>query len=230
MTTKRRKKRVHFGQIIRENRWYFLPYFLLLTIAVFILTTVPVGNEDLYFVQFRGSIWDDIFKVVTQFAEPIIITIVILSFLFISFRKTLSLLSAIALMLSVSSIAKLIFKHDRPVLYFHKLDRLADLPPVEGLQLLTGDTSFPSGHTMGAFTIYTLVALYTQNKTYGIAFLLLSASVGFSRIYLGQHFLKDVVAGSITGVVIAIFIYHLFERWIHLPKLNRNLLSSFRKK
>ncbi len=219
------------GQIIRENRWFFLSYFLLLTVGVFLVARIPMGNENLYFVSFRGSIWDDIFKSTTKLAEPIVITPIVLATLFISFRKTVSLLATIAITMITVSLAKTFFFHPRPVLYFHKLDRLAELVPVDGVPLLTGHSSFPSGHTMAAFSIFTLLALQSKHKrTIALLFLLLAAAVGFSRIYLGQHFLKDAMVGSIFGVTIALFTFILFERLAHRPRWNRNILSLLKHK
>jgi len=230
MTTKSTKKRMDFGQIIRKNKGYFLPYFLLLTLGVFLLARIPQGNENLYFVLFRGSIWDDIFKLATQLAEPIIILPIILISLFVSFRKTVSIITAITVTLIISGISKALFQHARPVLFFHKLDRLAELVPVEGIQLLTGYSSFPSGHTMAAFSIFTLLAIQAkQKKLFGVIYIILAAAVGLSRIYLGHHFLKDVIVGSIFGVIIALFTYVLFERLANRPKWNRNIKTAFNK-
>lgn len=198
--------------------------------GAFLIIRLPQGDENLYFVLFRGSIWDDFFKLVTQLAEPFAITLVIVYLLFRNFRQAVSLLTAMAVMLLTSAVAKLFFQHYRPALYFNHLHRLEELVPVDGVQLLTGDTSFPSGHTMGAFTIFTLLALQAkQKKLFGVLFLILASGVGLSRIYLGQHFLKDVMAGSILGVVIALIVYVLFERLRDRPKWNRNLIDVFRK-
>lgn len=38
--------------------------------------------------------------------------------------------------------------------------------------------------------------------------------VGYSRIYLGQHFLEDVIAGIITGVASAILVEYLFNLYL----------------
>ncbi len=231
MTTNSRQKRIALGQAIRENRTYFLAYFLLLTLGCFLLVRIPVGNENLYFVQFRGSIWDEIFKITTKLAEPLVIVPIILLSLFISFRKTVSILAVIAITMIITSLAKTFFYHPRPVLYFHQLDRLAELIPVDGAPLLTGHSSFPSGHTMAAFSIFTLLALQSKHKGgIGALFLLLATAVGLSRIYLGQHFLKDAIAGSIFGVTIALVLFVLFERLAHHPKWNRNILTLFKHK
>jgi membrane-associated phospholipid phosphatase len=76
----------------------------------------------------------------------------------------------------------------------------------------SGFNSFPSGHTTSAFALATLLALFSGSKTRGLAFLLIAVGVGYSRIYLGQHFLPDVIAGSVLGTLTAIVIYTLGPR------------------
>jgi membrane-associated phospholipid phosphatase len=71
----------------------------------------------------------------------------------------------------------------------------------------SGLNSFPSGHTTSAFVLATLLALHSKNKITGIGYFLLAALCGYSRIYLGQHFLQDVVAGAYLGVFTALLIY-----------------------
>lgn len=58
--------------------------------------------------------------------------------------------------------------------------------------------SFPSGHTMTAFSI-ALVVSYFYPSLEGPLFFL-AASIAVSRIVLGMHFLSDVLAGIVLGV------------------------------
>src|SRR5450755_2565697 len=60
--------------------------------------------------------------------------------------------------------------------------------------------SFPSGHTMTAFSI-ALVLSYFYPGLEGMLFFL-TLSIAFSRIVLGMHFLSDVLAGIILGVAL----------------------------
>lgn len=70
-----------------------------------------------------------------------------------------------------------------------------------------GWSSFPSGHTVTAFAVATILALHTRNKWISLFYLLLAVGVGYSRIYLGHHFLEDVLAGSIIGVFFAGWVF-----------------------
>lgn len=68
--------------------------------------------------------------------------------------------------------------------------------------------SFPSGHTSGAMLFYGLLAAYlfgrvrTWPARAAIALLALAlvALVGLSRVYLGVHYLSDVLAGVAFGL------------------------------
>lgn len=60
--------------------------------------------------------------------------------------------------------------------------------------------SFPSGHTMTAFSIALVVSYYypaLEGTLFFIAF-----SIAISRIVLGMHFLSDVLAGIVLGVAL----------------------------
>jgi len=50
-----------------------------------------------------------------------------------------------------------------------------------------------------------------------------AATVAFSRIYLGQHFLTDIVAGSLVGTYIASFSYFVIFKKILKIKTKKHL-------
>ena len=60
--------------------------------------------------------------------------------------------------------------------------------------------SFPSGHTMTAFSIALVVSYFYPSLEGPLFFAALST--GISRVVLGMHFLSDVLAGVILGVVL----------------------------
>jgi undecaprenyl-diphosphatase len=60
--------------------------------------------------------------------------------------------------------------------------------------------SFPSGHTMSAFSIALVVSYYYPSLEAPLFFL--AISIGLSRIVLGMHFLSDVLAGMVLGVAL----------------------------
>ena len=62
--------------------------------------------------------------------------------------------------------------------------------------------SFPSGHTMTAFSIALVVSYFYPTLQGPLYFLALS--IGLSRIVLGMHFLSDVLAGAVLGSALGI--------------------------
>jgi undecaprenyl-diphosphatase len=60
--------------------------------------------------------------------------------------------------------------------------------------------SFPSGHTMTAFSIALVVGYFYPSLQGALFFLALSISI--SRIVLGMHFLSDVLAGMVLGAAL----------------------------
>jgi undecaprenyl-diphosphatase len=77
--------------------------------------------------------------------------------------------------------------------------------PVPDDALMTLSTySFPSGHTAGATLFYGLVAAYAMSRTgrhrvraaWVVAWIAAIAVVAFSRVYLGVHYVSDVLAAS----------------------------------
>jgi len=65
--------------------------------------------------------------------------------------------------------------------------------------------SFPSGHSANAFAVATVLAL--TFPWLAPAALLLAASIAASRFVIGLHFLSDVVAGSLLGLLIGATCY-----------------------
>ena len=73
-----------------------------------------------------------------------------------------------------------------------------------------GGYSFPSGHTLHAFTAATSIFMYY--KRMGIAALVFAALIAFSRLYLFVYYPTDILGGLILGIGIAVFVYHLLEK------------------
>jgi membrane-associated phospholipid phosphatase len=72
--------------------------------------------------------------------------------------------------------------------------------------------SFPSGHTATAFTFMLLITLSTKSRFFMLLSLIVAMVVGYSRIYLGQHFPLDV-GGGIVVAVIAVSCAIPLQRW-----------------
>jgi membrane-associated phospholipid phosphatase len=71
---------------------------------------------------------------------------------------------------------------------------------------LKGDGSFPSGHTIAAFSVATIIARrYRTHRWVPYAAYGLASVVGFSRLTLSVHFLSDVFMGGALGYSVSRF-------------------------
>lgn len=73
-----------------------------------------------------------------------------------------------------------------------------DMPPSFSYKGRRMGRSFPSRHVFSAFAIGSLSLVYSV--PIGIAVLLMGCVIGVSRVLLGIHFIRDVLAGLLIGV------------------------------
>lgn len=71
--------------------------------------------------------------------------------------------------------------------------------------------SFPSGHTMNAFSAAGVLLL--RRVPYSWAAMGLAVCIAFSRIYLMMHYPLDVAAGALIGLLSAALCVWLLRRW-----------------
>ena len=64
-------------------------------------------------------------------------------------------------------------------------------------------TSFPSGHTVGAFALAGVLVFTARSWTLRVVAFLLAAAVGLARIFAFRHWSSDVLASAIVGLLVA---------------------------
>ena len=190
--------------LLTKTRFLLL---LLIVVAVFLgllftVRSTQVTSEDLEFSQIifshRTNILTGVLLFVTTLGNQLAIALGMLVLALLIMRKKwktmLLFVGAIVFSTMLFAFLKNLVGRPRPDLIY---------------QLITETSfSFPSGHTTTAFTLYPIIALIfgqmTKNQKAQVGIflfaILLASLVGISRVYLGVHYLTDVVGGMLIGL------------------------------
>ncbi|HUR31206.1 MAG TPA: phosphatase PAP2 family protein [Saprospiraceae bacterium] len=161
----------------------------------------------------RNTIADYYFYYITKLGESYAFVFFSLFFLITSWRKMVPV-PVLGLIVSIMShFLKIYFRHERPSVYLEKMKWDGNMSVLD-YHILGGDNSFPSGHSMAAWAIFTLAALLIRKTWFSILALFLAFSVSISRVYLMAHFLQDVVAGAAIGFLLGFGVYYGYARWM----------------
>ena len=133
-------------------------------------------------------------------------------------QQGLALLYSFLISGLIVQVIKNLVDSPRPKLFFEAGQYLHFIDGVS----LANNSSFPSGHTATAFAIATVMALMMKDKTWQLLILIAAVLVGYSRIYLAQHFLLDVIIGALIGSSSGILA-------VYLAKNVKGIKRSFKK-
>ncbi|MBV9999655.1 MAG: phosphatase PAP2 family protein [Verrucomicrobia bacterium] len=195
--------------------------------ALFIFLADEIGEQawltrfDLSVAQFfhqHGAPWSvHLFETITFFGNVTTLGVIgLLAALVLAFQRRWSLLLGWAAALAgtgeLNTILKNVFRRVRP-----QLQDPWVTPP---------GWSFPSGHAMGSFVTYGFLAyLLTRVPSTNFprriviaALAILVLLIGFSRIYLGAHFLSDVIGGYAAAAVWLTFCILVTDRTQQRPR------------
>ncbi len=188
---------------------------------------VPRGNDVLWINGNHSHTMDLAMRVITNAGDGLIFVPVILILAFVRFK--FAILAAI-----VGAAHGLLVAIAKQVLFSGAPRPKSVLSP-ELLHFVPGVNvhainSFPSGHTTTAFCLALLIALIFNNRTMSVLALLLALMVGYSRIYLLQHFLVDVAAGAILGSASTFIIWQSLGRHLNRPWMNLRVTLNLKRK
>ena len=216
-------------KIIRDNSVFFCCFFLFFIFGIVLFFSIEKGDAILFFGENRNPVLDTFFIYWTKLGEEYLYVLAFIIFLFVKMRYSLLVLVTAFFVLIVSGTLKLLFAHDRPKIWFMKMKRIEEVNFVEGINVLVGPTSFPSGHAMSAFALYSVVAFFLIKKKMVAVLLFVTALlIAVSRVYLVHHFFEDVLVGSTIGIFIAMLVYYLqglktfpARHWLDEPLLGK---------
>lgn len=158
--------------------------------------------------------WTEFFEAVTALGNvPVLITVTLVAALVLAWRRQLAELQLLLLVVIGAQVLtlglKLGFRRERPF--------FADPLATES------SYSFPSGHATVSLAVYGTLALILARHVRPISARLailaaaaaLAGLIGFSRLYLGVHFLSDVIAGfslAVAWITTCMLLLHLRVR------------------
>ncbi len=161
----------------------------------------PKGEFELLINQFHLPALDLFFKYITNLGDGISMAILLIFLLFYNYNKAiLTAFSIVFQAIIISVFKRWLFKGlERPVAFFNEN---IHLNYVDGVDIHSTNT-FPSGHTATGFALFAILFIVINNRGVIISNLLflLAFLVGFSRVYLLQHFVIDAYFGAIFGVL-----------------------------
>ncbi|MDF2436089.1 MAG: rane-associated phospholipid phosphatase [Bacteroidota bacterium] len=195
--------------VLKNNLAFLIPYLLFLFSGAFLIFMNAKADTHLEFNKHHNTFFDYFFRFSSYLGEGFAILLTVVILLAVSYRYTLVVAVAnISSGLITQTLKHTVFEDVvRPKKFFEGIHDLYLVPDVENHLY----NSFPSGHTTCAFALYFSLALIIKKRSLKFLCFVIAMLVGYSRIYLSQHFFEDVYAGSAIGVTSAFITYMLFQ-------------------
>lgn len=206
---------------LRSNRIYFTG-FLCSLLAGFLLMLFAGKAATFIFLNAYHPYWLNVLFINYTFMGDgffALCLIVLYLFYFKKRKQGLALLFAFLLSGTVVQVIKNFTSSPRPKLFFEAGRYLHFIDDVS----LANNSSFPSGHTATAFAIATVLILMMKNKKWQLPILIAAALVGYSRIYLAQHFLAEVLVGACIGISTAVLSYIMVTSGIKVRRFRKTI-------
>ncbi|HMH22932.1 MAG TPA: phosphatase PAP2 family protein [Puia sp.] len=196
-----------FKSIFVKNRYFFAGFLFFFLVGLFFLVTQGKAATFFYLNHYHRTPLDIFFINYTYLGDGLFsVAVIIILLVLRRWSQAIQVLTAFLGSALLAQLLKNLFSMPRPKEFFNQ-GQYAYF--IDGITH-TGFSSFPSGHSTSVFALATMLALFEKNKKGNILYLICALGVGYSRIYLGQHFLGDVLVGSLIGTLLAVLVYWLF--------------------
>ena len=197
------------------KRPFWVLWILLMFFGIGLLLIVGNHEFSILINLWHNEILDFFFKNLTYLGDGIFLFLI--AFVFIFFKRKLAILTLSSLSITtiiVQFFKRIIFQDQlRPSKIFQHLIQDGTWNTIEGLNLHE-KFSFPSGHTALIFCFCVTLSIYIKRNNWSLFLISIAFLVGFSRIYLTQHFLIDVLVGALIGSLIALLTHTHLEKFI----------------
>ncbi|KAA6340314.1 hypothetical protein EZS27_011813 [termite gut metagenome] len=162
----------------------------------------------------HSSVWDYFMWLYSQAGVwiPLIILVLCVVMYKKDWRNLLVLVLAIALVVILcdqlsSGLLKPLCHRFRPTHHPLFADQVHTVLGYRG-----GQYGFISGHAANTFGLATFLALFFHYHRFTAAIVGWAALSAYSRIYLGVHFISDIIPGIIAGIAFGFSVYYLYRR------------------
>jgi len=195
--------------LFKKNRLFFFGFLVFFLASLIILLTLSKAGAFYLLNTYHNNFLTIIFIGFTYLGDGFFcVAAGILFFVFKRRFLSLMVISSYAVSGIIAQVLKYYIVEARPAVY------LKDSPYPYFIDDVTLHNlhAFPSGHTASAFALAAVLSFWISHKNYSIIFLVLAILVGYSRIYLAQHFIDDVLAGACIGLFSAIICWIFFDK------------------
>jgi membrane-associated phospholipid phosphatase len=198
----------------KEYQYFRMAILFSLILALLLAVFVFINGKDQSFLMINGRYStkaDYFFNYVTFLGDGLIWVPIFLYVLIFKRDFFVAVLAALIICTVLTHFGKrVIFVNEpRPLRLLEDMARA--VPLMKGRDSYVN--SFPSGHTSTAFTFALLLPYLVRRKFAVFVFPLIAFLVGYSRVYLAQHFATDVVAGIVVGIVSSYLALVIHDRY-----------------
>ena len=166
-------------------------YYYLIGLALLAISFLFDNSIAGFFVNNRLGFFDGLAVFIHNVeGYALFLFVIIILLVFRQKKMILPLLLTFILYLGATQLIKIFVARPRP---FTKFD-------FDNLGATDANRSFPSGHATASASV---IRFFEFNRIFMWIWIAVTILVMFSRVYLGMHYLSDVVAGLVLGYAVS---------------------------